>query len=251
MYDITMPRSNTKNYKRKRTMPRMSFEQRVRGVINTVSEKKVAKFYSPDTTIGETMLVPMRLMPSVIQGTRAHGNRIGNEISLKKLTIKGFIRIPSTTSVGGDTEHLSRMFVIKQRDANADAIIVSDITVNPLFDANNLMEYQQPYIGTPNNWLQSVNADAFIVRRDIKKHYSVSGNYQGADTETPNPDSIKFFSITLTFGKGKVLNYATDTATQSADFPYFLTCAIHQPDGSETAGNPKLQYYTEADYTDV
>lgn len=247
-----MPRQS--NFKKttngKTHSKRMTFDQRVRGVLNTVAERKMAKLSVSGATISPAMIEPYRLMPDIRQGVTAQ-SRLGNEISIKKLTIKGFIRIPSTDSASGDTEHLSRMFIIKQRDVNSYAIIDSALTANPLFDANNLMEYQSAYTGSPESWLQSVNADSFIVRRDIRKHYSVSANFQGNDPEVPQPDSIKFFNITLTFGKGKRLHYPEDTNAQSGDFPYFLTCAIHQPDGSTTAGAPTLEYYTEVEYTDL
>lgn len=237
--------------RRRTTRPRrrQTFETRVSGVLNNLAEKKIAKLYHLAVPITPDITKPFQLMPNISQGVRAHAMRIGNDIKMTKMTIKGFIRIPP--QLVGDTEILSRMMIIKQRDVNASLIIHSDTGLDPLFDSDNLMEYQQPYNGLPASYLQSVNADKFIVRRDIKKHYSVSANVQGSETEPPLHDSIKFFNITLTFGKGKKLTYGTDTDTITTDFPYFLVCAIHQPDGSEIEGAGVLDYYTEVHYTDI
>lgn len=246
-----MVRRYAKNQRKRRlrsSKPRVSFKTKVIAALASVSEKKVAKLFANNITIGPSMITANQLMPNIRQGTKAHAERIGNKILLKKLTIKGWIQIPSTESVAGDTQHLSRMFILRQRNMNASAVLSGTGT---LFDENNLMEYDQPYLGTPNNWLQSVNETSFVSRRDVKKTYSVSSNFQGSSPEVPQPDSIRFFSITLTFGKGKTLLYKDDAAFETENFPYFLTCAIHQPDGTATAGNPKLQYYTEAHYTDI
>lgn len=224
---------------------RISFKTRVIKALE--GEKKTAKLFQ---TIGlnNQIVAVHQLMPNIRQGVGAHAERVGNKISLKKLRCSGFIRIPSMTSAGGDTEHLSRMLFIRQRNVNAATLMINPL----LFDENRLMEYDQPYLGTPNNWLQHVNRSRFVCRKDIKKHYSVSGNYQGTNTETPNPDSIRFFSYTITFGKqGKALNYPDNLTNISSDFPYVLGAALHQTDGSVTAGLPTLELYTEATYTDL
>lgn len=231
--------------KHARRRPRMSFKTRVLRAME--GETKVAKLYQT-IPLNNTISDPRQLMPAIRQGTSAHAERIGNNISLKKLVIKGFIRIPSVNSVAGDTEHLGRLMILRQRNVNASTII-GDPT---LFAANDLMEYDQPYLGTPNNFLQKVNRSTFVSRKDKKMHFSVSANFQGNNPEVPNPDSIRFFSHTITFGKqGKSLNYQTDTSTTSQDFPYILGAAIHQTDGSITAGNPDMELYTEAYYTDM
>lgn len=236
-------RSPSRKTQRKRKS-RLSFKSRVLKALQ--GENKIAKLYQ-QVTITNVMNTPIQLMPNIAQGISAHAERVGNMISLKRLTIKGFFAVPDQPSVLG-TEFLSRQMVLRQRNVNAASII----TTPALFDSNNLMEYDQPYIGTPNNWLQKHNRSRFVVRKDIKKHYSVSANVQGAQTEVPNPDSIRFFSHTITFGKqGKTLHYTDDAALISGNFPYIMAAAIHNPTGSPPFGNPRMQLYTEAVYTDI
>lgn len=236
-------RPATRKTQRKRK-PRISFKTRVLKALQ--GENKIAKLYQV-VSISNEMNAPIQLMPNIAQGTSAHAERVGNQISLKRITVKGFFTVRSQATASG-TEFLTRQMVLRQRNINAASIIVTPT----LFDQNNLMEYDQPYEGTPNNWLQHHNRSRFVCRKDIKKHLSVNANVQGDDPIVPQPDSIKFFSHTITFGKqGKTLHYTDDAALISGNFPYIMAAAIHSPSGVTPGGLPTMQLYTEAIYTDI
>lgn len=240
-----------KNPHRKRK-PKISFNTRVLQAIQITAEHKIAK-HKDNANIMSNFITDnnvYQLMPRIAQGSGANGQRNGNEITLKKLTIKGYITIPpQTTAVGG--EFLGRVMILRSREFSANQV-VSDPANN--FDYSNLMEYNQPYIGDPNNWLQGVNKNSFISRRDKRLKLFIGTNQQGDDSNPPYPDSIRYFSMTLTFGKqGKKLHYNSSTDMQTENFPYFMCAVIHTPTGEAVGGltGATLNYYTEAHYTDL
>lgn len=236
-------RPATRKTQRKRKS-RLSFKTRVLKALQ--GENKIAKLYQV-VDISNEMNEPIQLMPNIAQGTSQHAERVGNEISLKRLTVKGFFTVRTQTTASG-TEFLTRQMILRQRNVNAASIIVTPT----LFDSNNLLNYDQPYEGTPNNWLQKHNSSRFVCRKDIKRHLSVTANAQGDANANPQPDSIKFFSHTITFGKqGKTLHYTDDAALISGNFPYIMAAAIHSPSGATPLGLPTMQLYTEAIYTDL
>lgn len=243
-------RPKSRPRRRPRRGKKMSFETRVLLAMRSKAEKKVAKAPSISNVmsnqITDANVYP--LMPAIRQGDSAHGERIGNKINLLKLTIKGYMVIPSNAATTGNGARLARLMILRQRNQSG-----SQITLDPTeFDFNRLMEYDQPYVGSPNNWLQSINKQSFVSRRDKKFKLFTSANAQGNAPEVPQPDSIRFFSITLTFGKqGKTLTYADDASVRSEQFPYFMVAAIHEPDGTSSQGTNLLNYYTEATYTDL
>lgn len=244
--------NRNRNPRRKRNKSKVSFTTRVIQAIQTTAEHKVSKMEDNANTMSSeiTDANVYRLMPRINQGSKGNGERNGNEIRLKKLTIKGYITIPSqTTATGG--AFLARVMILKSRAFSANQI-VTDPTAN--FEYNDLMEYDQPFTSTPNNWLQGINRNKFISRRDKKFKLFTGTNQQGDDSNPPYPDSVKFFSITLTFGKqGKKLIYNNSTSSQTENFPYFMVAAIATPTGVAVGGltGATLNYYTEAHYTDL
>lgn len=241
-------RPKSRPRRRARRGKKLSFETRVLLAMRSKAEKKVAKTPSINNVMSEdiTDANVYGLMPQIRQGDSAHGERIGNKINLLKLVIKGFMTIPAATT--GHGTRLARLMILRQRNQSGSQIIVDPTE----FDYNRLMEYDQPYIGSPNNWLQSINKQSFVSRRDKKFKLFTSTNFQGDAPVVPLPDAIRFFSITLTFGKqGKTLTYADDASTRAEQFPYFMVAAIHEPDGTTSQGVNILNYYSEATYTDL
>lgn len=230
-----------------------SFNTRVIEALQITAEKKQAKLALNNGTLSNAITDSVglyQIMPRINQGSGANGQRNGNEIQLKKIVLKGFISIPvaSQTALGGG-EFLGRIMILRSREFSANQVIF-DPTSN--FDYTSLMEYNQPYIGSPNNWLQSVNKNGFISRRDKRMRFHTQTNTQGNNTAPPNPDSIRFFSITITFGKqGKKLHYNSSTTSQTEDFPYFMCAAVATPTGIAVGGGAKLSYYSIAHYTDL
>lgn len=251
------PQRRGKRNARRRVMvvvprpPRVSFNTRVMQALQITAERKIAKSSSlanlMDINITDSTVYP--IMPSIRQGVQGGGARVGNEIRLKKLVIKGYMAItPSVQTTASNGAFQGRLMILRQRNHSGSAIVAD----NTLFQFNDLMEYDQPYTGQPNNYLQSVNSNSFVSRRDKKFRFTTATNYQTDDPESPSPDAIKYFSITLTFGKqGKKLLYKDDLINNSTNFPYFMVAAIHNSEGSPVTGTPVLNYYTEATYTDI
>ncbi len=87
---------------------KLTFKSRVLRALRGEQETKIAKLSSLTNAISTSITTPLQLMPAIRQGTSSHGERIGSSITLRKLTIKGWIQIPPANQTTGDGVQLGR-----------------------------------------------------------------------------------------------------------------------------------------------
>lgn len=192
-----------------------NFSKRVLSVVNQTRELKTAIHSVPvNTDVFEDITQPrlIKLMPDIQQGVNEY-QRVGNSVLLKKLVVRGYYKHQFPDATPTNARALIRHMILKQRNCNSADNILSGATS---FLQNTLLEQAQPYLGNIESFQTPINKTAFIVRKDMKK-VNTFGSLNG-----PLDDSYWMFQYTITFGKGKKLNYRTSGAFQPADFPYFL-----------------------------
>jgi hypothetical protein len=133
--------------------------------------------------------------------------------------------------VGGsaNTRVLIRNLILRQRNINDSFQITSGTT--PM-NYGTILEPAQPYLGVVADYNTPINRDSFIVKKQFKR--AISSDYDGTSFADGVAESYVFFNYTMTFGKGKELNYRTGGSTYPEDFPYFLAQSASNL-GSNTA----------------
>jgi len=225
-----------KGAKKRKTVPKVSFNKRVLAVINKQRELKVAVLHG-ELPITGTINGPeiLQVMPDVPQSGNVGASaasqefqRDGNSITLKKIKIRGWItqKVPDD---GARTRYVVRHLILRQRSANATQVLDS---AGADFQSNLLLENAQPFIGDINSLQTPINKSAFVARYD-KRHYlsSPTLNVAQGDIDADQTNNFKLIQKTLTFGKGMKLNYGTGGSLTSQNFPYFMTLGAATVDG--------------------
>lgn len=241
-----MPFKHFKKFARKKKVhrkPRMSFDKRVLSVINKQRELKVSRPFSRETEVtsgvGGNSYLP--IMPPIAQGDNEY-QRSGNQITLMKLVINSYYCNTFPVDSNRKTRPMVERWILKQKNSNAANII----TGTTPFLVNNFLENSQAHTGTITNFNTPVNKNAFTVRRQ-RKRVLPCPNSQGVTNQNSGGIDKSFWMVTdtLTFGKGKKLNYRTSGTNDPSDFDYFL---VHQasPMGESgyVAGETPV-YYTQ------
>lgn len=217
-------RGNRKRVRRVAKKAKMSFSSRVLSVVNKRQDLKVGQLLSYSITdVREAinsinrLTNVMRILPDITQGTQEF-SRIGNRITLKKIVMRGYYRIQYPIGSQANSRILIRNLVLKQRSVlNAGLLTAGTIPI----DYNLMLEPANPYSGGVPDYNTPVNANAFIQKKQFKR--CITAEYDGVSANgLGQADSYVFFNYTMTFGKGKVLNYGTDGSAQPTDFPYFM-----------------------------
>ena len=219
-------RKGTKKNSRRGRKNKMSFDKRVLSVVNKQRELKVSKPLSTsdivDRDIGVADLI--QLMPDIpCAGTGKEFERVGNEIILKKLVINAYYSMEFPIQSSLDTRGLIRHMVLKQRNCNsADQVL----NTPGFFLSNTILENATTYNGTIQDFNTPINSNAFIVRKQMKKVVSapITNSLSGGGAQMGGNISKSYWMVTytLTFGKGKKLEYRNSGAVQPTNFPYFL-----------------------------
>jgi len=213
--------SKRKTNRRRPAKSKATFSKRVLSVVNGKRELKVAKNnLAANTSVEDAITQPflIKLMPDVVQGVKEY-ERIGSSITLMKLVVRGYYTMTYPDTIANNNRCMVRHMVLKQRNCeSADQLIAGGAT----FAVNNVLENSLSYLGSIQDFLTPVNKSAFIVRKDMKKIITQPSLVPGAQTGVTMSDSYWMYEYTLSFGKGKELNYRTSGANQPADFPYFI-----------------------------
>lgn len=200
---------------RPRRARKANFSKRVLSVLNNQRELKTSIHSVPvNTDVFEDITQPrlIKMFPDIQQGVNEY-QRVGNSIILKKLVVRGYYKHQFPDAIPTNARAIIRHMVLKQRNCNSADNILTGQTA---FLQNTFLEQASAYLGNIESFQTPINKTAFIVRKDMKK-VNTFGSLNG-----PLDDSYWMFQYTLTFGKGKKLNYRTSGAIQPADFPYFL-----------------------------
>lgn len=222
-YKNNKSRSKRRSYKSEK-----SLKAKILQVVNRQRETKVAVEEWSNSAVIKGINDQndlQRIIPNIIQGMDS-SQRVGNEITLKKLVVRGFYEVIFPVVSYSDTRIQLRQLILAQKGCSARNII--DKTAD--FAANQLLEPANDYQGDPNEYMTPVNKTAFSVRRDRRWTLKTGVTFGTGQSGQPQEGSktYVYFTHTLTFGKGKKLHYKTSGQDQSEDFPYFLGDSVNQ-----------------------
>jgi len=129
-------RRNRKGARRGANKAKMSFAKRVLSVLNKQRELKVGNPLGinvtdirPDITASTRLTNVQPILAQIVQGT-GENNRIGNEITLKKIVIRGYFKMTLPTGSAGASRILIRAAILRQRNVlDAQSLVTG--TINP------------------------------------------------------------------------------------------------------------------------
>lgn len=188
-----------------------------------------------------------KIMPEIVDGT-TRGNRLGSQIHLTSLNIKGRFDIPAheNPAVGnGDRANiLVRQLVLSSKQFKD----LDDIQANWLAGANlNSLFFKTGATGIPPagfsiDQLYPVNRDVFTVHYD--KTFSLNRYYnQGATglSDTVQKCVEHKFNINMKV-KNKCIKYASSTANQAENFCPFMVYMFSYGDGAQPSSTTEVPY---------
>lgn len=228
--------------------PKMSFDKRVLSVINKQRELKVAVITGTESINGYITGGDLQqILPDIAQAD-GEFNRDGNEITLKKIIVRGWITqtIPNNDS---RSRYVNRLMILRQKGTNSADLLAG---AGADFKSNQLLENALPFNGDVKSLQTPVNRGAFVARYDRTHYLSVppisagSVNAEGGDFQ----NSFKMFQKTLTFGKGKKLYYQQGTSVQPTNFDYVMCCGASSVDAIPIDTGLTLHYTCTAYYYD-
>jgi len=218
-------RRNRKGARKGVRKPQMSFAKRVLSVFNKQRELKCGAPLNvnisdirPDITAVNRTTNVVPLLSSIVQGT-GEDNRLGNEITLKKIVIRGYYKMNLPTGSAAASRILIRNAVMRQRNILDSRTLTAATSVSLNYDI--LLESDSAYTGSVGDYNTPWNKDNCIVRKEFKR--AVSTDFISGSTNAEGiAESYVFYNYTMTFGKGKVLHYRSDVAAYPEDFPFFM-----------------------------
>jgi len=218
-------RRNRKVGRRVSKAPKMSFAKRVLSVLNKQRELKVGNPFAgnitdvrPDITALTRLTNVCGLLPLIAQGT-GENNRIGNEIILKKIVMRGYFKMNLPTGSASASRILIRAAILRQRNVLDSQSLITG-TINPNYTS--MLEPGTSYTGSVGDFNTPWNKESFVVRKDFKRAVSTDYISSPAADAQGLAESYVFFNYTMTFGKGKHLNYRSDAAQSPEDFPFWM-----------------------------
>lgn len=191
----------------------------------------------------------------------AYGFRVGDEIMLKSVKIKGMVYLNDLTSAQAENTCVGvRVMILKQKDKNSYAGFRADAHTNKLLlDTVGASGYQGPgpFNGSPLDLRREINRNEYSVRYD-KTFYLSRDFIQGTSTTTryatSSNNSLRFFEHDLTFGNGKKLSFTDGASTTPNQFPYLLVvgqAGMKDPTTSIQDGLAAISVSSTAIYTDA
>ncbi len=213
--------------KRRSNRPKLSFAKRVLSVMGKQRELKVGTpltFASTDIregiVAGNRLTNQLQILSNIQQGTN-ETERIGNKITLKKIVIRGYYRLQFPVANALNCRVLIRNMILRQKNINDSSLITG---TPAMMNYNTILEPAQPYLGTIADYNTPVNRDSFIVKKQFKRIMTAEydASVVGSTPALGTQETYVFYNYTMTFGKGKSLNYRTAGSTFPEDFPYFL-----------------------------
>lgn len=192
----------------------------------------------------------------------AYNFRVGDEINLKAVKIKGFVYMrDQTTDSNTNTRIGIRVMILKQKDKNSYAGFLADAHTNRLLlDSNPIGAPPGPggFNGAPLDLKREINRNEFAVRYDktfyLSRDLLIGSQSNSNRSGISSKDSLKFFEHTLTFGKGKKLTFTDGEADAPNEFPYVMVVGqtgLVDPTTSIPDGLGKMTYTATAIYTDA
>lgn len=208
------------------------------------------------------------LLPDITQSIsgqsgRKYNTRIGNEIILKSIHLKGFLEYSqdyATQALAKNQKILVRLMVLSQKRSGNFTTAYTNISNRMMRTATNADENTGPFTGSAINGVQDINRDVFT------QHYSktfymtaptlLQGGATGADVDVAvNPSTLKFFNKKLTFGgkTGMKLKFANSSADVPENFAPFIVVGYSSLSANQvpSEGLVRMTYNVSAVYQDA
>lgn len=267
------PYSAKKSYKSKKPTVKKAikkvadkiFEKKVLKVVEKRTETKQAFLAETSHTLKNTINVAndvMQIIPAINQGT-SDNTRIGDQINLQKITIKGYFRLPlqvNTPNQAYNRRIALRCMIVKPKKFNS----LDDIKTN--YPAQWL-----PYLlkkggtttgftGAISDLWAPVNTDVITKYYDKIFYLKEDQIYYGGATLTngipvaiSSEGTVKFFSITKTFKKSLKYDTGMDSALLPTNFSPVLVCGLVYLNGDAPTGTTEayVSFDTVMDYEDA
>lgn len=253
-------RKGPSNYKKK--VPKVSFEKRVKNVISHIAETKTAEYRGSLNMLsannvnyitGIIPCTPFTSYLSIPQGTGA-SERIGNQIRIKKLSLKGVI-IPSAynaTTNPNPRPQFVKLFFLTRKDSPME--IYSTLT--DVFQYGTTSEG----FGTAlYNLMRPINTDEWMchLTKTFKVGYASStgtGGVAGSEYYANNEFKItNFVNVDLTKYCPKIFKFDDNTVNPSSR-NIILYPVVYTADGSVYGGGEvpaTFQYNLQVEYYDM
>ncbi len=175
-----------------------------------------------------------QLLPNISQSNageagRKYNVRIGNEISLQSIHLKGFLEYNLSYAediLPANKKILVRVMVLSQKRAGNYSTAFTNISDRMLTNGFNAGENTGPFTGAAINGIQEINRDVFTVHYEKKMYVNAPVLIPG--TTDPDvgviPSSLKFIDKKIWFGgkSGKKLTFANSGATIPENFAPFV-----------------------------
>lgn len=206
-----------------------------------------------------------QLLPAINQSItgeagRKYNARIGNEILLRSVHIKGFLEYDisfATDTFPANKKILVRLMVLSQKRAGNYSTAFTNISDRMLTNGFNAGENTGPFTGAAINGVQEINRDVFTVHYEKKIYLTAPVIVPG--TTDPDvgiiPSSIKFIDKKINFGGklGRKLSFANSGATIPENFSPFIVIGYSSCSANAVPSNGLVSftYNSIANYTDA
>lgn len=206
-----------------------------------------------------------QLLPAISQSisgeaARKYNSRVGNEIILKSITLKGFIEYDlsfASDVLPANKKLLVRLMIVSQKRAGNYTTAFTNISDRMLTNGFNAGENTGPFTGATINGVQEINRDVFTVHYE-KSIYLNAPLIQPGTTDPDVgliPSGIKFIDKKINFGgkAGKKLTFANSGATVPENFAPFVVIGYSScsANGVPSNGLISFTYNSIANYTDA
>lgn len=177
-----------------------------------------------------------KLMPNVAQSTTggagsAYNERVGNEIMLKEIDIRGFLNYKAANVVGTAYKNAKiacRVMILRCKEATDPILLFNNMPTDKLIRfGDNTTGAGGPtsYDGFPLDSFRDLNTDLFSVNYDKVHYLNAPATLAGSSSVTTSnvPSGMKMIDHKIKFGKnGLKLCYSLSTDEQANNFPYFM-----------------------------
>lgn len=287
-----MPPKKGKGKSRKYSSKKTSNDKKMEDVAQTVYNKMVEpkeavteqqnKTPSPAILTGDVLnaVIPDQrpngaisnyyyLLPAIAQSVtgqagRKYNTRIGNEITLKSIHLKGILNYTQTFAdnlLPQNKKIMVRFMVLSQKRAGSFTTSLTNISNRLLTNAiGTPFENTAPYSGVALDAIRGINRDVFTVHYEKDVYLEAPVIAKGTNTVTPDvglvPSSIKFIDKKFYYGgkSGQKLTFANASAQVPENFAPFICIgysSMSDPINAPSAGLVNFTYNATAQFSDA
>lgn len=207
------------------------------------------------------------LMPAISQSSTAaagkkYNTRIGNEIILKSIHLKGILNYSvafATDSLPANKKIMVRFMVLSQKRAGSFTTSLQNVSNRLLTNSvGGATENTGPYNGFALDAIRGINRDVYTVH--YEKNVYLEAPVIEPGTTDPDvgiiPSSVKFIDKKFYFGgkSGQRITFANSSATVPENFAPFIVigyASMSSPNTIPTSGLVEFTYNATAQFTDA